>query len=265
MNITEKYRPTKISDFLGEKEKVEEAEEYIKSKFPVILCGNPGIGKTSAAYIIANDLGYSVSESNMSDSRTTADLKSLQSSLTTQKLIPTIFLLDEIDGIQNQNQLYELIKKTKHPIIMTANDKFRISQKLKRYCKFIEMYPPNAGEIVNRIKKIAKEENITDVSYENISRDVRASINAAFNKGVIQDETPNNFELTNCAFKENMVSNIDPIWLLDSIHEFYHGMDLYDTIKKIRFMVMTGDPIFISTFKRSTSGKSKYPNYLRRT
>jgi len=265
MNLTEKYRPKTLDEFIGDVEKFREAKKYIESNFPVILCGNPGSGKTSAAFAIANELGYSVSETNMSDARKTADLEEIGNSLKRDTMIPTLFLLDEIDGISNQKQLKKILKETRSPVIMTANDNLKIDMTLKKYCKFIKIYSPKSGEIVKLIKEISKKEGIKEVSYEHINRDVRSSINSAFNASKNYDEEINDFELVNKAFKENERSMIDPIWLLDNVHEYYHGMDVYDTITKIRYMLETGDSVFIETFNRTRSGKPKYPNFLRRS
>jgi len=263
MKLTEKYRPKDISEFIGDVEKVKEAEKYVKSKFPVILCGPPGIGKTSAGYLIARKLGMKVAESNLSDNRKTTDLKRLSNDLKTHKLIPTLFLLDEIDGVENQQELYNAIKDTKNPVLMTANDKYRLSSGLKKYCKFLEMYPPFQGEVAKLMKRIADSEGIKDVQFTKISRDVRSSINATFYKGDFVDTEPNEFELTKDAFKENIVSSIDPAWLMDNVHEFYHGIDVYNTLKYIRYMIETEDPIYIKCFEKSKSGKPHYPNFLR--
>ena len=90
------------------------------------------------------------------------------------------------------------------------------------------------------------------------------SINSAFHNAHNYEADPNDFQLTTEAFKENSVSEVDPVWLLDNVHDFYHGLDVYDTIKKIQYIIETGDSIYISTFKTARSGKVKYPNFARR-
>jgi len=264
VKLVEKYRPKLISEMIGQIEKFEEAREYIKSNFPVILCGRPGIGKTTAAYAIANELNLSVSETNMSDARTTDELKRIGNTLASSTIIPTLFLLDEVDGVRNHKLLEKIIKNSMNPVIMTANEKMKLGMSLKKYCKFIEVYPPNTGEIAKLIKKIAKSEGITEFDYSRISRDVRSSINATFGKSNPSEEEINDFERTKLAFKERMVSSIEPIWLLDNVHNFYHGIDVYRSIQLIQYMIETGDPIFISSFPESVSGKPTFPNFLRR-
>jgi len=264
MKLTEKYRPTKYDELIGDVETIKGLETFVKNSFPVILCGDPGIGKTTSVYVIANELGYFVSESNMSDARTSGDLHKLGQELKTNKFVPTLFLLDEIDGVSNQSLLLDVIKDSKHPIMMTANDKYKLSPSLKKYCKFFELKNPNPSEVVALVKRIAKSENITNISFRSISSDVRASINAAFRNGCSYDDDSNDFNDTSLAFKENVVSSVDPIWLLDNVNNFYHGIDVYDTIKKISYIVDTMDPIFITTFKKAKSGTPSYPNFIRR-
>jgi DNA polymerase III delta prime subunit len=264
MNLVKKYVPKDLDTFIGDKESLNEALAYTKSKFPVIVVGDPGIGKTSGGHVIANLLGYTVSLTNMSDERTSESFSRLSSSLQSNQFTPTLFILDEIDGVSNQEPLLNALKTAKNPVYMTANDKYKISASLKKFCKVIEMKPPSVVDVAKHIKKIAELENITDYSFDAISSDVRASITATFAKSSLYEKEQNDFDLTQEAFKNQKISNIDPIWLIDNVHEFYFGMDVYDTLKILQYMVETEDPIFISTLKKCDYGKAKYPNFLRR-
>src|SRR2546421_12534611 len=72
----EKYRPKDLDDVAGNPTAVAELRKWAAAwqrgrpeKHAVILQGPPGIGKTSAALALANEMRWSVVEMNASDSR----------------------------------------------------------------------------------------------------------------------------------------------------------------------------------------------------
>jgi hypothetical protein len=60
--LTETFRPRKLTDIRGQPNavKVLSAKLRMKASFAAILCGEPGTGKTSAAYALAAELGCDV-------------------------------------------------------------------------------------------------------------------------------------------------------------------------------------------------------------
>ena len=89
--------------------------DYIRQKHKIILIGGqPGIGKTTLANIIAKQCGYEPIVVNASDERTTDKLilriynSTLIHNLTNlkkdQKRKPTLLILDEIDGISSNSK-----------------------------------------------------------------------------------------------------------------------------------------------------------------
>jgi len=76
MNWTEKYRPKKLDEVCGHKEFIDELKSYVKLKdLPhILLIGKAGIGKTTIAHALANDIlndfkGADFKEWNASDDR----------------------------------------------------------------------------------------------------------------------------------------------------------------------------------------------------
>jgi len=175
MDLVEKYRPRTLSEVRGNRKAVEELRKWALNwpaeKTAALLYGKPGIGKTSSAVALANDMGWQVLELNASDKRTqgainvTAGAASRNASLqNAQKLI----LLDEIDNLHGNSDrggakaVTELVKKTREPVILTANDLYGVSSTLRGHCKLIAFFA---------IKEESAQKALVDI-WHNEKRDV---------------------------------------------------------------------------------------------
>jgi DNA polymerase III delta prime subunit len=153
MDLVEKYRPRTLSEVRGNRKAVEELRKWAlnwpSDKSAALLYGRPGTGKTSAAVALASDLGWQLLELNASDKRTQGIINEIAgeasknaSLLYARKLI----LLDEIDNLHGTSDrggakaVTELVKKTREPVILTANDLYGVSSTLRGYCKQIPFF-----------------------------------------------------------------------------------------------------------------------------
>ncbi len=263
ISLTEKYRPKTEAEFIGNKEILKELEELILSSHPTILVGKPGIGKTSAVFLMACKHGFRVSEMNASDERRKNELKTLESNLKTKSFVPTIYLIDEADGLKEQDFLAKILKTANKPVVLTANYKRKLSMSLKKVCKMLEMRPPNLYEIVNLMKRIAEAEGIV-VTYNRVCSDIRASINNTFYNGSIYKEKRNEFEIVEGIFKYKKVEDINPIWLIDNVTNFYNGRDLFEAVNVICQYAIHKNKEILSSLPIARKGTPKYPYFFRR-
>lgn len=214
-NWIEKYRPTRLADIEGNPKALTELEEWAvkwrdgtlskKDKKALILYGKPGIGKTTAALALANEMGWSTVELNASDVRTgdairrIATLGAITESFTTDgKFISTksglrkLIILDEADNIFGKEDygglqaIVELIKFTNQPVVLIANDYYELVRRsgaLKTLCDAIEFQSLRKEGVVAVLKKICQKEGIKadDEALlhiaERASNDLRAAIN----------------------------------------------------------------------------------------
>jgi chromosome transmission fidelity protein 18 len=93
----------------------------------LLICGPPGVGKTTLAHIVAKQAGYHPVEVNASDDRSRDKLMSLIENSTQMRNNmfgdnkPNLLILDEIDGLENSetrsgiSALLQLAYPTKAP------------------------------------------------------------------------------------------------------------------------------------------------------
>lgn len=193
---SEKYRPLKIDDFVGNKQMLGQLEEYLKgntSHKAVLLSGPPGIGKTTAAHLITHKLGFEPIEFNASDIRSKKSIAEQIGSVLNNSLISfnkgkRVVIMDEVDGMTSDRggipELLRIIKKTTMPIICICNDRTHIKMRsLANNCLDLRFRKPDSRMILPRARAILEKENkqLSDgLINEIIARsngDLRATMN----------------------------------------------------------------------------------------
>lgn len=221
---TSKYAPTSINMICGNKGAVEKLQTWLrnwrksaKANFhkpgkdgsgtyrSVMIHGPPGIGKTTAAHLVANVEGFDVLETNASDTRSkklvetglvgVLDTKSLQGYFSgAGKKVESekqnlVLIMDEVDGMSAGDRggvgaLASIAKKTQIPLILICNE--RRLPKMKPFDHVTYELPfrrPTAEQIRARLSTICFREGlkipppVLDGLIEGTHADIRQVIN----------------------------------------------------------------------------------------
>ena len=198
---TVKYAPTSLNQICGNKATVEKIQRWLQ-KFPknlktgfklagadgsgvfraVMLHGPPGIGKTTAAHLVAKLEGYDVVERNASDTRSKKLIEDgLRGVLSTNSLHgyfagdgqkveaakkKMVLIMDEVDGMSAGDRggvgaLAAVCKKTEIPMILICNDRKLPKMKPFDYVTYdLPFRRPTVDQIRSRIMTIAYREGL---------------------------------------------------------------------------------------------------------
>eukprot|EP00798_Chlamydomonas_sp_ICE-L_P025082 gene25082-biopygen19531 len=167
------------------------------SKKAVLLSGPPGIGKTSAAHILAKECNFEIVEMNASDTRNKSDSKisagmggksanMIKEMATNRSLLvgadgkmkKQLLIMDEVDGMSGGDRggvqdLIQTIKSSKVPIICICNDKWNQKLKsLRNYCVELDFRSPTPHQVKIRMMEICRKEGLTvnDATMEALAK-----------------------------------------------------------------------------------------------
>jgi replication factor C large subunit len=203
MDWTEKYRPTSLSDLRGNDKASENLHSWARSwddhREAVVCHGSPGVGKTSAAHALANDMGWDVMELNASDSRTHDQIQKVAGGAAMNQSLASVaqagggrqlVILDEADNLHRHKDrggaraMTDLVKSANQPIVLIANDYYDMSRGLRHACQEVEFRDVSARSILPALRDICRREG---VEYEQGALERIAERNSGDLRGAIND------------------------------------------------------------------------------
>ncbi|XP_069699964.1 chromosome transmission fidelity protein 18 homolog isoform X2 [Periplaneta americana] len=173
-----------------------------------LLCGPPGLGKTTLAHMVGTHAGYNVVEVNASDDRSPESFRLALEAATQMRAVmgtnprPNCLVLDEIDGapaasidvlikfIQGKDTGRGRGKKKgrggsvlKRPVICICNDVYVPALRALRQVALIVQFPPTmSSRLAQRLLEIARKQHIrTDMGAllalaEKSNNDIRSCL-----------------------------------------------------------------------------------------
>lgn len=202
MPWVEKYRPKSFSEIKGQDMALAKIKAYIeqfnlnklmkKNSKAIILHGPPGIGKTTIAHVIANEMKAEIFELNASDLRNKNKLNEILKPAIEQKSLISenkIILVDEADGISavdrgGLSELIALIAISNFPMIITANDVWkRKLAPLRQKSELVQLKEIDYKAIKGVLFDVLRKENlfINDNIVTSIAIKAKGDLRAALN------------------------------------------------------------------------------------
>ena len=197
---TEKYRPSTLSEVRGN-DKARDAlkkwaETWDDHRKAVIVHGSPGVGKTSAAHALANDMGWDTIELNASDSRTKSVIERVAGEAAKSGTLSggtggrKLVIMDEADNIHGNadrggaRAVTSLVKEATQPMVLIANDYYDMSNALRNACEEIEFRDVSRRSIVPVLRDICRREG---VEYEDDALSALARKNSGDLRSAVND------------------------------------------------------------------------------
>ncbi|KAK6439217.1 DNA replication factor C complex subunit Rfc1 [Oleoguttula sp. CCFEE 5521] len=221
---TVRYAPTQLTQICGNKSQVDKLARWLRAfpksqrtkfKLPgpdgsgtfraVMIHGPPGIGKTTAAHLVAKLEGYDIVETNASDTRSKKLIESgMKSILSTTSLNgyfahdpsevdagkkKIVLIMDEVDGLSAGDRggvgaIAAMAKKSQIPIILICNERKQPKMKPFDFVTYdLGFRRPTTDMIRSRISTIAFREgmklppNVVNALIEGTGADIRQVIN----------------------------------------------------------------------------------------
>jgi replication factor C small subunit len=180
---TEKYRPKKLGDVVGQYNFTIDAESWVEQgNMPnVLLYGIAGVGKTAAGIALANDIlkgdvDNNFFEINASDDRRLETVRNqIKEIASTRKIGDApfkIILLDEMDGMTKdaQNALKRIMERYSDNcrFIITCNDRFKIIHPLQSRCANYRFERLQTRTMHKLLSDILEREEISHISDEDL-------------------------------------------------------------------------------------------------
>ena len=268
MNLSQKYKPTNLQELILPEENKQKIMDCIKKRKPLLLAGPPGVGKTSAVYAITKEFDYDIIDINSSDSRNKIFLEDMLKRVKIKGWKPQLFFFDEMDNMRATGYMYlnKILTETKHPIILAANEYWKIPMDTRKRCQMLQIKEPTLASLVKLVKRIGEKEKIKP-HYSRITSgdDYRTAISKAFynSSNFTRD---NSFKDVDSCFKYGKIPNNLPlIWLIDNLSKYYHGKTL---IKQLALIKASDkykmEELLKSSEKPLKNGRVQTPYFIKR-
>jgi putative ATPase len=188
--LADKIRPTKLDDIIGQSHLVGKGKVLRnlvdnKKLFSLILYGNPGIGKTSIAYALVNELGVryrflNAVVNNKSDFDQVIEEAKMYGEL--------VIIVDEIHRMNKDKQDILLPYIENGTIILigltTSNPYYKINPAIRSRVQIFELHPLNKKELIDGLNKTIDKLPKIKIDKESIEKiamlssgDYRAALN----------------------------------------------------------------------------------------
>lgn len=241
--LANEQRPSKLEDIIGQQHLVGKNKvlyNLVKNKkiFSMILYGKPGIGKTSIANAIVNELGVNHRFLNATiNNKNDFDIVIEEAKMYGEMVL----IVDEIHRMNKDKQDLLLPHIESGLIILigltTSNPYHKINPAIRSRCHIFELHELSKEDIMSGLKKISKtldNISINNECYEVIAESSSGDFRNAINILELSYNSSPNHKIT----KDFLINlNIKPIFFHDKNEDGH-----YDVISALQKSIRGSDP-----------------------
>lgn len=220
-----KLKPNHLSDVLGQKHLIGEGKilsNLVKNRkiFSMILYGKPGIGKTSIAHAIVNDLGIkhrflNATINNKHDIDVVIEEAKMYDGL--------VLIMDEIHRLNKDKQDILLPQLESGLITLigmtTSNPYHKINPAIRSRCQIFELHPLDEEDIKEGLKRATTSEHLENITINDESIDYISK--------VASNDLRYAYNLLEVAYfsKDDKVIDVEHLKKINNKPAFFHDKD----------------------------------------
>ncbi len=240
--LADKLRPQKLSDIVGQDHLIGNGKiltNLIKNKkiFSMILYGKPGIGKTSIASAISNELGMRTKFLNA----TTSKKEDFEMAIEEAKFYGDLILvIDEIHRMNKDKQDILLPHIEKGTIILigltTSNPYHKINPAIRSRCQIFELHELSEEDIIKVLKRATSK--LDGIKIDKKTLEYIASLSSGDVRNAL-----NLLEVSYYSTSDHNV-NIDVVKSINSKPVFFHDKNEdghYDVLSALQKSIRGSD------------------------
>ena len=240
--LADKLRPQKLSDVVGQDHLIGSGKiltNLIKNKkiFSMILYGKPGIGKTSIASAISNELGMRTKFLNA----TTSKKEDFEMAIEEAKFYGDLILvIDEIHRMNKDKQDILLPHIEKGTIILigltTSNPYHKINPAIRSRCQIFELHELKEEDIIKVLRKATSK--LEDIKIDKKTLEYIASLSSGDVRNAL-----NLLEVSYYSTSDHNV-NIEVVKSINSKPVFFHDKNEdghYDVLSALQKSIRGSD------------------------
>lgn len=255
-----KMRPKKLDEVIGQEHLIGDGKvitNLVKNKklFSMILYGKPGIGKTSIANAIVNELGVKYRMLNA----VVNNKKEIETVVNEAKMYNgMVLIMDEIHRMNKDKQdlLLPVLESGIITLIgmTTANPYHSINPAIRSRCQLFELKELSHDDIVKAIEMACKSEYLPDIKIDNEAKEYIANVakndlRYAYNLLEVAYYSTDDFHITvdkliNVSNKPNIYHDKDQDGYYDLLSAFQksiRGSDVHASLYYLGRLIIGGE------------------------